>query len=94
MTLIALNQLLLGAIAMASFVIGAFFLRFWKQSHDRFFLLFALSFGVEGVNRVAQALSASPHEGSLTRYGVRMIAFVLILEAIREKNQSRSRDPR
>jgi hypothetical protein len=89
MTLASLNQVLLGAISMASFVIGAFFLRFWRQSHDRFFLLFALSFGVEGINRVAQALSSSPHEGSLTRYGVRLIAFALILEAIREKNRAR-----
>lgn len=85
----ALNQMLLGAIAMASFVIGTFFLRYWRQGRDRFFLLFALSFFVEGINRVAQALSEAPQEGDLTRYGVRLIAFGLILAAILDKNRVR-----
>lgn len=85
----ALNQTLIGSIAMASFVIGVFFLRFWQEGRDRFFLLFALSFFVEGVNRVAQALSTSPNEGDLSRYGIRLVAFALILAAIREKNRGR-----
>src|SRR5205823_12585686 len=35
------NYLLTGAIAMASCVIALFFLRFWRNSGDRFFLYFA-----------------------------------------------------
>ena len=85
----ALNSTLIGAIAMASFVSGAFFLRFWRRGGDRFFLLFALSFFFEGANRVAQALSSSPSEGSLGRYGVRLLAFSLILAAIIDKNRAR-----
>jgi uncharacterized membrane protein HdeD (DUF308 family) len=87
MTLDSINAMMLGAITMASFVCGAFFLRFWTRGRDTFFLLFACSFFVEGLNRVAQALSESPSEGSITRYGVRMVAFALILEAIRRKNK-------
>ncbi|HEY2774165.1 MAG TPA: DUF5985 family protein [Candidatus Binatia bacterium] len=87
----ALNETLIGAIAMASLVIGVFFLRFWRDGGDRFFLLFALSFFVEGVNRVAQALSASPNEGTLSRYGIRLVAFGLILAAILDKNRSKNR---
>ena len=34
-------QFLLGAVAMASLVAAAFFWRFWRQTHDRFFMLFA-----------------------------------------------------
>ena len=85
----ALNQTLLGATAMAFLVVGVFFLRFWRDGRDRFFLLFALSFIVEGSNRIAQALSVSPNEGSLSRYGIRVLAFALILAAILDKNRSR-----
>lgn len=58
-----LSEVLLGAIAMASLAIGLFFLRFWHETRDRFFLLFALSFFVEGLNRLALALSERPNEG-------------------------------
>ncbi len=30
----------MGAVAMASLVAALFFLRFWRQTHDTFFLLF------------------------------------------------------
>jgi len=85
----SLNYTMMGAIAMACFVIGTMFLRFWRQGRDRFFLLFACSFYLEGVNRVVQTLSAAPNEGNLTRYGVRLVAFTLILAAIIDKNRSR-----
>ena len=85
----AFNEMLIGAIAMASFVIGGFFLRYWDRGRDRFFLLFSMSFFVEGANRVLQALSESPHEGSLGRYGVRLVAYTLILAAIVDKNRHR-----
>jgi uncharacterized membrane protein HdeD (DUF308 family) len=85
--------LLQGAIAMCSFVAGLFFLRYWRDSHDRFFVLFALSFFVQGVNRVALALAEHPNEGSAWHYGVRLVAYVLILLAIWEKNR-RPRSPR
>jgi hypothetical protein len=84
-----LNHTLIGAIAMASFVIAIFFLRFWRDGHDRFFLLFASSFFVEGINRIAQAMSASPNEGGPSRYGIRAVGFALILAAILDKNRTR-----
>jgi uncharacterized membrane protein HdeD (DUF308 family) len=83
------NGMMLGAIAMSSFAIAAFFLRFWRRGRDTFFLLFALSFIVEGVNRIAQALSENPNEGTLGRYSVRLLAFLLILAAIAIKNRER-----
>jgi len=84
-----LSEVLLGAIAMGSLAIGLFFLRFWHETRDRFFLLFALSFFVEGVNRVALALSDKPNEGASALYGVRLLAFLLILAAIVDKNRAR-----
>ena len=75
-----LNEVLLGAIAMASFVAGMFFLRFWSRSRDRFFALFAASFFVEAVNRGALALSAQVHERSpRSQAGLIRLASVLQL---------------
>jgi len=83
-----LNVMLLGAIAMASLVAGMFFLRFWRRSHDPFFLLFAASFFLEAANRVALALSSNPSDGAPIFYGIRFVAFALILVAIAQKNRS------
>jgi hypothetical protein len=84
----ALNVMLLGAIAMSCVVAGMFFLRFWQQSHDRFFLLFASSFLLEAANRAALALSPHPSDGTPMFYGIRFVAFLLILLAIADKNRN------
>ena len=44
-----MSQMMYGAISMASLTIALFFLRFWRNTGDRFFLWFALSFFIEGV---------------------------------------------
>lgn len=90
-----LNLLLLGAVALGSFTIGVFFLKFWRAGHDRFFLFFALSFFVQAANRVALALEESPNEGGAWNYWVRLVAYLLILVAIIDKNRpSRNSGPR
>jgi len=81
-----MNLLLLGAIAMASLTIGLFFLRSWKQTGDRFFLFFAASFFLEGVNRAALGLTSDPNEGRPFFYFVRFCSFLLIVIAIALKN--------
>jgi hypothetical protein len=83
-----MSQLLLGAIAMANLTIGAFFLRFWKRTYDRFFLFFAVSFTLEGINRVLLGLSYSANENEPVYYLVRFLSFVLILVAIIDKNRT------
>lgn len=87
----AWNRLLLGAIAMAFLISGLFFLRFWREGRDRFFLLFALALFVEGVNRFALGLSARPSEGVAGIYLIRLLSFLLILVAIIDKNRSARR---
>ena len=81
------SLLILGAIAMGWFVAGLQFLRFWRDGRDRFFLLFALSFFVEGLGRVMVALSERPNEGSPYLYLLRLLAYGLIIWAIVEKNR-------
>lgn len=83
-----LNYLLLGAIALGTATIAVFFLRFWREGRDRFFLLFGLSFLTEAVNRVTLALSEHPNEGSPVNYLVRLAAYALILAAVWDKNRS------
>lgn len=81
-----MNFFLLGAIAMASFIIGVFFLRFWRDTRDRFFLFFAISFILEALNRAALSLTVNPNEDQPLFYFVRFLSFVLILIAIAHKN--------
>jgi uncharacterized membrane protein HdeD (DUF308 family) len=81
-----LNPLITGAIAMASLIIALFFLRFWRNTRDRFFLWFALSFGIEGAHRIVSTLTYQENEDSPLHYLVRLLAYGLILWAILEKN--------
>lgn len=70
---------------------GLFFLRFWKQTRDSFFLLFAIAFWILGVQWVG--LAFEPAENETRRafyYSARLLAFLLILAAIAIKNRSRS----
>jgi hypothetical protein len=83
-----MNQFLLGAVAMGSLVAGLFFLRFWRETKDRLFLAFAVSFFVEGVNRTVLALTPTPQEGAPFFYLVRLLAFLLIFLAVLDKNRA------
>jgi hypothetical protein len=81
------NQFLLGAIALGSFAVGLFFLRYWKISRDRFFLFLMLSFWIEGGNRTYMAIQQSWNEDSPAHYLVRLVSYLLILLAIWDKNR-------
>lgn len=85
-----LEAFLLGVIAASSVTAGIFFLKFWKQTRDSLFLAFGLAFVVEGLNRCAVLLLAKPSEGNPYIYGVRLLAFLLILGAILQKNYGRA----
>ncbi|MFL6623284.1 MAG: DUF5985 family protein [Sulfurifustis sp.] len=74
---------------MASLIVALFFFRFWRNSRDRLFLFFALSFALEGVNRVALGLTGGLPEDRPSYYIVRLIAYSLILIAILDKNRPR-----
>jgi uncharacterized membrane protein HdeD (DUF308 family) len=82
-----LEGFLLGVIVTASLVAGAFFLKFWRQTRDPLFLAFAAAFLVEGVNRLTFLFLENPNEGRPLIYVVRLLAFLLILAAIVQKNR-------
>ena len=81
-----MNDFMLGAICVAAMLIGLFFLRFWRKGRDRFFLLFAVAFWIEGLARAQEALFESSHADVPAVYLVRLLAYVLILIAIVDKN--------
>lgn len=85
-----MNNVLAGAIAMASIVIGLFFLRFWRSAGDRFFLYFALSFFIEGAHRIYSSVGNELREDTPHHYLIRLLAYGLILWAILEKNWPRN----
>ena len=87
-----MTNLITGAICMGSLVIALFFMRFWRDSGDRFFLYFAASFFIEGLHRLYSALHDAGGEDSPLHYLIRLLAYGLILWAILEKNLPRGRD--
>lgn len=84
-----MDSMLLGAIAMACLTIGLFFLRFSKDTGDRFFLFFAISFLLEGFNRAALGVVPDPNEDRPFFYFVRFLSFVIIIIAIADKNRTK-----
>ena len=82
-----MNEFLMGGIAVASFVAGLFFIRYWRHTSDRFFLYFALSFLMEAANRIAMILFLEPNEDVPGYYVVRLGAYGLIVAAIVDKNR-------
>ena len=83
----ALSQLISGALMMGYFVVGLYFLRFWRDTRDRLFGIFAAAFWLLAAQRAALALSDDPMGEQLLLYSVRLLAFVLILAAIIDKNR-------
>lgn len=81
---------LLGVIATSWLIAGVFFFKFWRRTRDSLFLAFGLAFVIEALNRCAMLFLAKPNEGSPYIYGVRLLAFLLILAAILRKNYGRT----
>ena len=81
-----------GASLLASAAIALFFGRFWRDTGDRFFALFSLAFVVFALNRLALVLIDREDESSVWVYAARLVAFLLIIVAIVDKNRPR-REP-
>ncbi len=82
-----MEAFLIGMIAAASLIAGLFFLRFWRETRDRLFLIFAIAFWLLALTRFA--LVRLHDEEHHYVYWIRLAAFVLILLAIIDKNRPR-----
>ena len=80
-------NLLYGALFAGYSVVALFFLRFWASSRDRIFAMFAAAFGILAVQRIALALTRTVVEDQSPLYMLRLLAFVIIIWAIVDKNR-------
>jgi hypothetical protein len=78
-----------GLTAMGYLVAGAFFLKFWRQSRDPLFAVFAVAFWLMAVNQAILALLLNDQDSQREAYLLRLAAFVLIVVAILRKNMSK-----
>jgi hypothetical protein len=77
-----------GALTSAYIVIALFFAKFWRRTHDRLFVLFASAFALLAVQRVVLGVVREWAERSVPLYGLRLIAFLIIIVAIVDKNRA------
>lgn len=82
-----IGSLLAGAVAMASCVAALFFLRFWRQTRDGFFLYFAAAFALDAVTRFVLSAADLSEETEPLVYLARLVTFCLIIVAIVRKNR-------
>jgi hypothetical protein len=77
-----------GAAMMGAWVCGLHFMRFWRRTGDRFFLLFALAFWSLAIERIGLIfVDPKIEDRQPVIYLIRLIAFLLILAAVWVKNR-------
>lgn len=77
-----------GVLVAGYLTAALFFLRFWRQTADRLFLLFSVAFALLALQRGALLALAGLGPGAAWLYALRLLAFLLILAAIVDKNRS------
>lgn len=83
-----MNEFLRGAVAMASFAVGLFFLRYFRTSKDRLFLLFCVAFWLLALNWTVITLAPALAPDA---YWLRFFAFAIIALAVIDKNRRQKR---
>jgi hypothetical protein len=76
-----------GALAMASWMAGLFFLRYWRSSRDRLFVFFALGFWALTAQWTANLAILPEAEGRHYVFLLRLLAFLLIIVGVVDKNR-------
>ena len=82
------NRFFLGALVFASAAAGIFFLRFWRRTRDRLFGIFAIALWLLGLNWLLLAFTDADAEFRPALYLIRLLAFIMILLAIWDKNRA------
>lgn len=78
-----------GMLAAGYAVAALFFLKFWSRTRDRLFAYFAAAFALLAAQRIAiSAYEGMPEEAPFL-YGLRLVAFLVMLWAIIDKNRVR-----
>jgi uncharacterized membrane protein HdeD (DUF308 family) len=77
-----------GGTMVAALVVALLFFRYWQQTRDRLFLMFAGGFLTFAISRLILAFLDEADEGRVFVYTLRLLAFALILAAIIDKNRA------
>jgi hypothetical protein len=85
-----MSEFMQGATMMASAAVAVFFLRFWRQTADRLFAVFAAAFALFAVNRLLLAVLDQESETRTWVYALRAATFLMIAAAVLDKNVGRS----
>lgn len=80
-------QFLYGGLTVMCVAIGFFFLRFWHESRDRFYLWFMTAFWALGTSWGVHLADRASTDGAPHVYLFRLIGFLLIFAAIVDKNR-------
>jgi hypothetical protein len=75
-----------GALTMTYVLAAAYFVHFWRRAGERLFIAFGIAFGLLALNQFAIALIGAADERGNYAYVLRVIAFLLIVAAIVDKN--------
>jgi hypothetical protein len=78
-----------GLLTMGYVVAGIFFLRFWRDSRDRLFAMFGAAFFILAVQRIGLEFANDLPERTTAWYFVRLLAFLIIIVAIFDKNRKK-----
>lgn len=84
-----MNDFISGAFMFASAAAALFFYQFWRKSRDRLFAILAVAFLLIAVERTVLAFVSVELEGRHLIFVARLVAFVLIILAILDKNRRR-----
>lgn len=79
-----------GAVTLAYFIAGVFFLKFWRKTRDRLFFRFATAFWLFALNQVVIFAMGATDERAGYAYILRIAGFIIILFAVVEKNAASS----
>lgn len=83
-----MTELLSGILTAGYALAGLHFLKFRQKTGDRLFLIFAIAFWVLAIQRVSLVLLSDVEEAIVYLYMLRVVAFVLIIGAIVDKNRA------
>jgi hypothetical protein len=76
-----------GALAMGYVVAAMFFIRYWRDARDRLFAFFSVAFLLLALQRIMLPFIAADRVELV--YTVRVVAFLMIIIGIVDKNRSR-----
>lgn len=84
-----LTNFVRGVLFMGYLVAGLFFCRFWRRTREKLFAWFAAAFWLLALERLLMLLMHTAEEHYAAIHAIRLLAFLMIIAAIVNKNRSR-----